>query len=183
MIQDSDIEWIKKNEPRNVLYRLKRGLVGYISYLAACEMNESFSEYILYEPMLRILTARRFRVECEYPIGLNEDGNQVGDKKRIDFLATSLINPNLRFFLEVKWAKTSRLNIRNDHAKLYWCKENIPNVKAFLCVFGRDSFITGIHLQYPKTLEGATFKERGGVRTADLGITKYSCRIFELKNT
>ena len=45
-------------EPRNVLYRIKRGLAGFVSYLAACEMNQAFSEYVLYEPILRILTAR-----------------------------------------------------------------------------------------------------------------------------
>jgi hypothetical protein len=45
-------------ERTDVLYRIKRGLSGYASYLAACQMNESFSEYVLYEPILRILTAR-----------------------------------------------------------------------------------------------------------------------------
>jgi hypothetical protein len=34
-------------EPANVLYRIKRGLSGYVSNLAACEMNESLSEYVL----------------------------------------------------------------------------------------------------------------------------------------
>lgn len=37
-------------EPDEVLYRIKRGLSGYVSYLAACEMNESFNEYVLHEP-------------------------------------------------------------------------------------------------------------------------------------
>jgi hypothetical protein len=41
-------------EPNNVFYRIKRGLSGYVSYLAACEMNTAFSEYVLYEPILRI---------------------------------------------------------------------------------------------------------------------------------
>ena len=31
-------------EPDNVLFRIKRGLSGYVSYLAACEMNQAFSE-------------------------------------------------------------------------------------------------------------------------------------------
>ena len=42
-----------------MLYRVQRGLAGYVSYLAACDMNRAFSEYVLYEPTLRILTARR----------------------------------------------------------------------------------------------------------------------------
>ena len=53
------------HEPLNVLYRIKRGLVGYISYLAACEMNTALSEYSLYEPVLRILTARGYNAACE----------------------------------------------------------------------------------------------------------------------
>jgi hypothetical protein len=50
---------------QNVLRRIKRGLAGYVSYLAACEMNSSFSEYILYEPILRILTACGYKAICE----------------------------------------------------------------------------------------------------------------------
>lgn len=50
-----------------VLYRVQRGLAGYVSYLAACEMNKAFSEYVLYEPTLRILTAQGFEVETEFP--------------------------------------------------------------------------------------------------------------------
>jgi hypothetical protein len=64
-------------EPIDALYRIKRGLAGYVSYLAACEMNESFSEYILYEPILRILTARDYSVECEVECprsGAQEEG-------------------------------------------------------------------------------------------------------------
>ncbi len=57
---------IRNSEPKEVLFRIKRGLTGYVSYLAACEMNQSFSEYVLYEPILRILTARGYSVSCEY---------------------------------------------------------------------------------------------------------------------
>ena len=51
---------------RDTMYRMKRGLCGYVSYLAACEMNQAFSEYVLYEPILRILKERGFDVQCEY---------------------------------------------------------------------------------------------------------------------
>jgi hypothetical protein len=73
-------------ETADTLSRLKRGLAGYISYLAACEMNEAFSEYVLYEPMLRILTARGYTVNCEVECpGIDQPA--VGDKKRLDFYA------------------------------------------------------------------------------------------------
>jgi hypothetical protein len=90
-------------EPSNVLFRIKRGLSGYVSYLAACEMNSAFSEYVLYEPVLRILTARGYKVQCEFPCpGLPKSA--CGDHKRIDFEVTS---HDQRFALEVKWAKRS----------------------------------------------------------------------------
>ena len=50
----------KNPEPTDALYRVKRGLSAYVSYLAACEMNQAFSEYVIYEPILRILMARGF---------------------------------------------------------------------------------------------------------------------------
>ena len=71
----------------DILFRIKRGLAGYVSYLAACEMNQAFSEYVLYEPILRILTARGYEVECEVACpGLSKNDGK-GDLKRIDFVA------------------------------------------------------------------------------------------------
>lgn len=173
--------WVEKKEPADVLYRLKRGLAGYVSYLAACEMNESFSEYILYEPILRILTARRFKVECEYPIGLSENQNRTGDKKRIDFSVTSLVKSDLRFAIEVKWAKQESLDVGNDYIKLRWFKQNVNNSKSFLCVFGRKSILQNIKLRCSMLRPKEAFFERGEFRFADLGKTKYGCRIYELK--
>jgi len=180
MNQKDNIEWVKNHEPQDVLYRLKRGLAGYVSYLAACEMNESFSEYILYEPILRILTARNFKVECEWPIDLRENQNPSGDKKRIDFYVTSLIKDDLRFAIEVKWAKTTQLNISKDYIKLHWFKQNVANSMSFLCVFGKQSLIENIQLQYHELHQKGNFHEKGRIGIADLGKTKYSCRIFEL---
>ena len=78
------------DELSDILFRIKRGLAGYVSYLAACEMNQAFSEYVLYEPILRILTARGYNVECEVPCAglLKNDGK--GDFKRIDFVAKNI---------------------------------------------------------------------------------------------
>lgn len=53
---------IDPQEPDNLLDRIKRGLAGYVSYLAACEMNDAFSEYVLYEPILRTFDGPR--VSC-----------------------------------------------------------------------------------------------------------------------
>jgi hypothetical protein len=174
-------QWIKDKEPTDVLYRIKRGLIGYISYLAACEMNESFSEYILYEPILRILTARNFIVECEWPVFWEESHNQSGDKKRVDFFVTHSYYPLLRFAIEVKWANQPNIDVLKDYEKLQWVKQNIEHSRAFLCIFGRKSYIENINLLYPQLPEREIFSRKGIMRTADLGKTRFSCQIFELR--
>jgi hypothetical protein len=159
-------------EPVDVLYRIKRGLSGYVSYLAACEMNASFSEYVLYEPILRILTARNYSVECEVECpGIAQP--PTGDRKRLDFVA---IGHGHRFALEVKWAKTKSLNVENDEAKLAaFLKASGDKERAFLCAFGKESHIGNL------ALRPSTFEERGKAIVANFGKTRYGCRVFELK--
>ncbi len=156
-------------EPNDVLYRIKRGLSGYVSYLAACEMNESFSEYLLYEPILRILSARGYTVKCEVICpGLKQP--QTGDKKRLDFVACK--QPHT-LAIEVKWAKRRKPNIDGDLAKLKACRKHEETWRAFLCVFGTESCVS--KLEMPEEL-----KERGKRVIADFGKTKFGCRIYEL---
>lgn len=155
----------------DALYRVKRGLAGYVSYLAACDMNQAFSEYVLYEPILRILTARGYTVECEYRCpGIAQPAQ--GDKKRVDFRATA---ERSEIGLEVKWIKSEKPKIQRDIAKLSAFKAVRQSSIQLLCVFGRK-----VHLERVK-LEGFGLKERGKGRYADLGKTKYGCRIFELR--
>jgi hypothetical protein len=112
-----------RNEPADVLYRIKRGLAGYVSYLAACQMNSALSEYVLYEPILRILLARGFTAHCEVKCpGI--DHAPVGDRKRIDFVAK---RKDVRFALEVKWAQQARINVERDHAKLAAYRSHYPS--------------------------------------------------------
>lgn len=160
-----------KPEPRDVLFRIKRGLSGYVSYLAACEMNEAFSEYILYEPILRILTSRGYVVESEVECpGIDQPPR--GDRKRIDFVAKG---HSVKFALEVKWTKTTRLNIERDTEKLLAFRNVNPASHSFLCVFGIRQ-----HVEKIKLLNGC-YKERGTAVIAEFRKTKYGCRIFELQ--
>lgn len=154
----------------NVLYRIKRGLAGYVSYLAACEMNEAFSEYVLYEPMLRILTARKFTVKCEYTCpGMPRAA--TGDTKKIDFDVTG---ENLRFAIEAKWAKQSRLDAGNDYRKLVSYLREVQGSRAYFCVFGVKSAVESIRLK------NGTFSECGKTVFAEFGVTRYGCRIYEV---
>lgn len=180
MIKSPDV---KKNiEPTDVLFRVKRGLSGYISYLAACEMNQAFSEYMLYEPILRILTARGFSVTCEYPCPENakktgQRGNrdERGDKRRIDFHVTSK-NLNLDFAIEVKWVKRKQVDVKKDFDKLRLYHRHVKDSRSFLCVFGRQKYIKNI------VLRNGNFSEKGKAVYADFRKTKFGCRIFELKD-
>jgi hypothetical protein len=157
-------------EPINVLFRIKRGLAGYVSYLAACEMNESFSEYVLYEPILRILTARGYTAKCEVPCpGIQQPLR--GDRKKLDFTATK---DGVTFAMEVKWARDSTPDIERDLEKLSAYRQHEMASYAFLCVFGKKSHIANIRL--PE----AVLKERGDPVFAEFANTRFGCRIYEV---
>ena len=156
--------------PSDVLYRIKRGLSGYVSYLAACEMNEAFSEYVLYEPTLRILTARGYSVKCESTCpGFPKQGR--GDRKKIDFEVTG---NGCQFVLEMKWARQKRVNVSSDFEKLRRFREANRGARGFLCVFGRKSHLQSV------TLNPGNFVERGAAVFAEFGVTRYGCRIYEI---
>lgn len=161
---------VKNKEPFDVLYRIQRGLSAYVSYLAACEMNQAFSEYVLYEPILRILTARGYKVVCEYACpGIVHAA--VGDKKRIDFL---IDGHNIKIAMEVKWAQSNRINIKSDEEKLNAFLAQNPDAFSLLCVFGRKSHIEKVN-------SNKNFVECGKLVFAELQRTRYGCRIFQLK--
>lgn len=156
----------------DVLFRIKRGLSGYVSYLAACEMNESLSEYSLYEPILRILSAAGFHTRSEVPCPGYPRNENGGDHKKLDFVA-SKPNPALHFALEAKWAKKSRLKICGDVDKLRKFSKHNDDAHGFLLIFGKRSIISRIG-----TPTG--FKEKGDPVYAEFKKTRYGCRIFQL---
>lgn len=155
-----------------VLYRVQRGLAGYVSYLAACEMNKAFSEYVLYEPTLRILTAQSYIVETErrcpgFPV-------KSGDKKKIDFVVTDA-RANVHFAMEMKWTKKRRIpRVEDDIEKLHKYREHHPDAECLLCVFGVMSVLKELRIPDHMT------ESRDPVY-ADLKKTKYGCRIFKLR--
>lgn len=153
------------------MYRIQRGLAGYVSYLAACEMNKAFSEYVLYEPTLRILTAQMFTVETECPCpGFPP---KSGDKKKLDFVVTRVAD-NVRFALEMKWAKKRTIpKVKDDIDKLQKFHEANQDAECFLCVFGVKSVLQELVIP-----DGV--KERRAAVYADLRKTRFGCRVFEL---
>jgi hypothetical protein len=160
----------RNQEPADVLYRIKRGLSAYVSYLAACEMNQAFSEYVLYEPILRILMSRGFLVECEY-VCPGVEHPPHGDRKRLDFFA---VGHSIELAIEVKWAKSGKLAIKRDLEKFQAVLAARPSAIALLCIFGRKSAVEVLDLG------AGYFRERGKPIYADLGKTRYGCRIYQL---
>lgn len=161
---------LRDPQARDALFRIKRGLCGYISYLAACGMNAAFSEYVLYEPILRILDSREFIVRCEFPCpGI--DHPKRGDRKRLDFYATG---DTCSLALEVKWVKSKKPNVARDTAKLKAFAKARPKAFPLLCVFGTKSNIGSLELP-----EGQ-YREWGKPVYADFRKTIYGCRVFRL---
>lgn len=163
----------KLTESADAMFSIKRGLCGYISYLAACGMKSTFSEYCLYEPILRILTAKKFSVHCEYECpGILQP--KTGDKKRLDFYAWK---DSIKFGIEVKWIRKSNPSLSKDYEKLIALRKCRPNARAFLCLFGSRSLLEKIVLQSPPQ---GTVVEYGKAVYADFRRTRFGCRVYEL---
>lgn len=160
------------SDPDNVLFRIQRGLVGFVSYLTACEMKAAYSEYVLYEPILRIMMATGYSVRCEcpFPIVFNPR-KKKGDHKRIDFVAEK---SGRRLALEVKWSKKQKVNVKTDYEKLIAFQRKHPDSDCFLCVFGQWN-----HIKKP-VLSGGQFKPRLEPLYAFWKATQYGCHIYEL---
>jgi hypothetical protein len=162
-----------KEEPHNVLNRIQRGLSGFVSYLAACEMNSAFSEYVLYEPILRILATRGFSVRCEHPFVFPMNPSKKGgDHKRIDFVATK---GKIQIAIEVKWAKSHTLKVKNDYDKLLAFKKKNPSSHVFLCVFGRWNHTKDLKLA------GGDFVTYLKPVYALMKATQYGCHVYVAK--
>lgn len=166
-------------EPYDVLRRIKRGLAGYVSYLAACEMNESFSEYILYEPILRILLARGYEAKSEVECRGVPQPVAGGDKKKLDFVAWTQA---LEMAIEVKWAREKVLDIESDILKLNGHRITYPHSRQFLVVFGKMSDIEQMAIRptVDPVLQHVWLYEVGDAVFAEFGQTQYGCRVFEL---
>lgn len=170
------------HEPFEALFRIQRGLAGHVSFLATCDANIVFTEYLLYEPILSILRHQKFDVECEVPWA-GPAAKEGGDPRRIDFLATK---DGLTVALEVKWlrwgngAARDYLDIERDTDKLIKAREAKQAHRCFLCVFGKHSQIVRfrgakVQAQIDK------YDEALPPLYADFRRTIFGSRIFELK--
>jgi hypothetical protein len=157
-----------QKDAREAIFRVQRALAGYVSYLAACDMNAAFSEYVLYEPMLRVLTAQRFDVETE--VALPRPARSRGDAKRLDFKAC---RDGLALVIEVKWVRRNGIRVDADVEKLRSYLGDNHQAVALLCIFGTKSNLSRLRLERLIT-------EFRDPVYADFSRTRYGCRVFRV---
>ncbi len=151
-----------------VLNPICRGLVGYISYLAACRNSTIYSEYMLYEPLLRIAQAQGYYARCEVEVPGSNFGK--GDKKRIDFV---LSKGDVRLSIEVKWIKSPKPNIVKDVEKLLTYNQ-LTGASGYVLLFGQSGYFDTLA---PNA--GRSSKAHGKLVTWNAGKTKYSSLWFK----
>ncbi|MHA3772652.1 hypothetical protein ACXR0O_14035 [Verrucomicrobiota bacterium sgz303538] len=179
------------DEPYELLFRIQRALTGYISYLAACEVNTTFTEYHLYEPILRVFQHLNYLCECEYACTFMERKGGAKEFKRIDFVGSG--ENKIEVALEVKWigdkseagAKRPRRltpNFTTDYEKLSEFRKEKPSGRCFLCVFGTWNNIKYMRIDTERFID---LTETGRLPEifAFFERTQYGCRIFELNYT
>ena len=114
--------------------------------------------------------AQGFTAHCEVECkGIRQPA--IGDRRRLDFEA---IKGELRFAIEVKWARKVKINVKSDLEKLRAYRRWYPSSRTFLCVFGRKTHLNKMQLSRP------LFSERGKAVYAEMRRTKFGCRIYEI---
>lgn len=125
---------------KNLFESISEGLLGYIMYLSRTGMHEAYSEYLLYDPIIRIAKDKNWIIKSEFPV---DPKKTKGDKLRIDFLFKSENNPLNVVGLEVKYLKTDEQipDLENDCTKLESLNKYVEHesLKGFILIAGRLS--------------------------------------------
>lgn len=150
----------------SILEPICRGLVSYVSYLASCGSSTVYSEYLLYEPLLRIAQSNGYDVSCKVAVS----SGTKGDKKRIDF---DLAKGKERLGVEVKWVKSKTPNVENDVKKLI-VHNQVCFAHGYVPFFGQSQHLAELK---PKTMRNPIAK--GKLVSWNAGRTKYSARWFK----
>ena len=151
---------------------LCRGIVGYVSYNATCDLSPVYSEYMLYEPIARIAKGQGYSVSCEYPAANQTSG--PGDKKRIDFKFTK---SGESILVEVKWVRTKTATIAGDLEKL----RSTDAEQKYLLIFGEEKVVDAFTGDQGTKLPPA--KNSGKVVNWNTGKTHYAARWYREERT
>jgi hypothetical protein len=128
---------MKGPKPKNLIVALVEGVLGYLIYQHRCGLYEAYSEYLLYDPIVRIAKDKQWKIKSEFAV---EEKKGKGDKKRIDFLFTSKEDENRVIALEVKYLKDLKktIDLSNDIDKLKGLNSylNKTDVLKFILIAG-----------------------------------------------
>ena len=137
--------------------------------MATTNSNTIYSEYLLYEPIYRILQSKGYDAHCEYAV---ERTNKKGDNKKIDFRVKK--DSIDAFGLEVKWAKNKTINVEKDIKKLMMYNDK-HDANGYLLVFGHYKFISVL-----KFSKGLSYKSSGKVVNWNSGKTNYAACWYKI---
>jgi len=146
----------------SVLEPICRGLVGYVSFLATCKSSEVYTEYLLYEPILRIARAQGWTPRCE--VAVAESASGKGAKKKIDFV---LKKGSTVIAIEVKWVTNRKPDVQNDTDKLSTYHKK-TGAQGYVLFFGSEKVLRNLS---PKT--SRTAKSKKPMVRWNAGKTKY----------
>ena len=152
-----------------MLNTICRGLVGHYSYMATTSSHTVYSEYLLYEPILRILQAKGYRAHCEYAV---TEKHGSGDKQRIDFRVQKEADDS--FGLEVKWAKKKTIDVGLDIEKLKIYNREL-GTPGYIIVFGHHTYISRL-----KFSKDQSFIKSGKLVHWDSGKTNYAACWYQI---
>jgi len=96
---------------------LADGVTAYMTLQARCGLWPAYTEYLLYDPIVRIGSHLGWTVNCEYK--LPKDRAKSGDNPRLDFMFVSE-REQLAIAMEVKWPRDPKkmLKVNHDISKL-----------------------------------------------------------------
>jgi len=121
----------------DLLRTLAEGLTAYMTFQSRCGMREAYTEYLLYEPILRIVKDKNWLAKTEFIAEVTEGW---GDHKRIDFLLESQETEGDFIGIEVKWLPKRKrsLAVGNDIRKLENLEETLDyqNLHSYLVIAG-----------------------------------------------
>lgn len=90
---------------------LADGIAGFLAFQARCGVSGAYTEYLLYEPIIRISRNLGWTARCEFPLKKLHEG--PGDNQRVDFMFV-IADRKLVVTMEVKWPRQERSQLRLD---------------------------------------------------------------------
>lgn len=124
---------------KGLLTTIADGLTGYMTYQSRCGLSPAYTEYLLYDPIVRIAKDKEWIVRSEETVS---GKGKRGDNKRIDFFLNATKYDQLFVGLEIKWIPKKRkvIDIENDVEKLRVFRKLYSNKGTYTFII-----IAGVH--------------------------------------